>query len=161
MSQTSLNFYLPNRFLLAEMSWTGFFSSLRFYCVLQAWLNRIFSSWRFYFSTSQPDPLIVGASDIGHGYYGPETGDRVRESNPGPTQKIACRPGVRTLDRLKRSFVRSCTRSLNTIARTIVKINVRTKMCADAQTFHVECVRWMTDDGQTDRKRMTDRPFKK
>ena len=30
-------------------------------------------------------------SDIGHGYYGPETGDQVRESNPGPTKKITCK----------------------------------------------------------------------
>ena len=34
---------------------------------------------------------VVGASDIGHGYYGPETGDRVQESNPGPTKKIVCK----------------------------------------------------------------------
>ena len=38
-----------------------------------------------------PDPLIMGASDIGHGYYGPETGDQVRESNPGPTKKTMCK----------------------------------------------------------------------
>ena len=51
-------------------------------------------------------------------------------------QKSSCaRPGVQTLDRLKRLFVRSCTRSLNTIAHKIVKINVRTKICADAQTI--------------------------
>ena len=25
--------------------------------------------------------------DIGHGYYGPETGDWVWESNPGPTKR--------------------------------------------------------------------------
>ena len=30
-------------------------------------------------------------SDIGHGYYGPETNDRVRESNSGPTKKIVCK----------------------------------------------------------------------
>ena len=29
--------------------------------------------------------------DIGHGDYGPETSDRVRESNPGPTKKIVCK----------------------------------------------------------------------
>ncbi len=28
-------------------------------------------------------------TDIGHGYYGPETGDQVWESNPGPT-KTSC-----------------------------------------------------------------------
>ncbi len=30
-------------------------------------------------------------TDIGHGYYGPETGDRVRESNPGPTKRSCCK----------------------------------------------------------------------
>ena len=44
-----------------------------------------------FFRKSQPDPLIVGASDIGHGYYGPETGDRVQESNPGPTKRSCCK----------------------------------------------------------------------
>ena len=33
----------------------------------------------------------MGASDIGHGYCGPETGDQVQESNPGPTKKIVCK----------------------------------------------------------------------
>ena len=32
-----------------------------------------------------------GVHDIGHGYYGPETGNRVRELNPGPTKKIVCK----------------------------------------------------------------------
>ena len=55
------------------------FSSLRFYFLPQAWLNRIFFLMEvLFFRKSQPDPLIVGASDIGHGYYRPETGDRVR-----------------------------------------------------------------------------------
>ena len=31
------------------------------------------------------------SSDIGHGYYRPETGDQVWESNPGPTKKIVCK----------------------------------------------------------------------
>ena len=53
----------------------------------QAWLNRIFFLMGFYFSASQPDPLIVGASDVGHGYYGPEADDWVRESNPGPSKR--------------------------------------------------------------------------
>ena len=106
--------------------------------------------------------------DIGHGCYGPKTGDRVRESNPGPTKRSCCksgnqtldpqkglhaRPGVRTLDRLKRSFVRSCTRSLNTIAyydRADDRKISRARTCTNE--FHVERVRWTTDDGQTDRK---------
>ena len=91
MSQTSLNFYLSNRFLLAEMGLTGFFSSLRFYFFCKPGLIGFFSSWRCYFSSSQPDPLIVGASDIGHRYYGPETGHRVWESNPGPTNRSCCK----------------------------------------------------------------------
>ena len=44
-----------------------------------------------FFRKSQPDPLIVRASEIGHGHYGPETGDRVRESNPGPTKRSCCK----------------------------------------------------------------------
>ncbi len=31
------------------------------------------------------------ASDIGNGYYGPETGDPVWESNPGPTKRSCCK----------------------------------------------------------------------
>ena len=58
------------------------FHTLRFYFFLQAWLTRIFSLGGFIFPQSQPDPLIVGVSYIGHGYYGPETGDRVQKSNP-------------------------------------------------------------------------------
>ncbi len=39
-----------------------------------------------------------------------------------PQKRSCARPGVRTLDRLKRSFVRSCTRSRNTIAQTIANV---------------------------------------
>jgi hypothetical protein len=42
-----------------------------------------------YFATSQPDSPIVGVSDIDHGYYRPETGDRAWGLNPGPI-KISC-----------------------------------------------------------------------
>ena len=48
------------------------------------WFNRFFSSPRFYFSASHPDPPIVGASDIGHGFTWPETGIQAWELNPGP-----------------------------------------------------------------------------
>ena len=30
-------------------------------------------------------------ADIGHGYYGPETGAQVQESNPGPTKRSCCK----------------------------------------------------------------------
>ena len=33
----------------------------------------------------------MGAKDIGHKYYGPETGDRVQESNPGPSKRLLCK----------------------------------------------------------------------
>ena len=36
---------------------------------------------------SLPDPLIVGASDIGLGYYGPERVNQVRELNPGLSKR--------------------------------------------------------------------------
>ena len=46
----------------------------------------------------------------------------------------------------------------HTIACTIVKINVRMKARIEfTNEFHVERVRWTTDDGQTDR--MMDRLF--
>ena len=72
-----------HRFLLAEMGLKGFFL-IEVLFFWKPWLNRIFFP-------SQPDPLIMGASDIGHGYYGPETGDRIRESNPGPTKRSCCK----------------------------------------------------------------------
>ena len=44
---------------------------------------------------SQPGPTPVttdnSRNDIGHGYYGPETGVWVRESNPGPTKRSCCK----------------------------------------------------------------------
>ncbi len=36
-------------------------------------------------------PQTESDTDIGHRYYGPETGDRVRESNPGPTKRSCCK----------------------------------------------------------------------
>ena len=33
----------------------------------------------------------VPQHDIGHGYYGPETGDLVRETNPGLTKRSCCK----------------------------------------------------------------------
>ena len=74
-------------------------------------------------------------ADIGHRYYGPETGDwvqesnpgptkrsccKVRESNPGPTKKIACKARGSNPGTTKRLFAQSCTRSLNTIMHAIV-----------------------------------------
>ena len=61
-----------------------------------------------------------------------------RNQTLDPQKRSCARPGIRTLDRLKRSFARSCTRSRNTIAQTIanaiahmiIKINVHT----DART---------------------------
>ena len=44
-----------------------------------------------------------------------------------PQKRSHARPGAQTLDWLKRSFVWLCTWLLNTIAHTIVKINVCTK----------------------------------
>ena len=42
-----------------------------------------------------------------------------------PQKRSCVRPGIWTLDRLKRSFVRSCTRSRNTIAQTIANAIAR------------------------------------
>ena len=37
------------------------------------------------------DGWICVHIDIDHGYYGPETGDQVQESNPGPTKRSCCK----------------------------------------------------------------------
>ena len=34
---------------------------------------------------------FLSSSDIGHGYYGPETGNWVGESNPGPSKRSQCK----------------------------------------------------------------------
>ena len=73
-----------------------------------------------FFCKSQPDPLIVGASDIGHGYYGPETGDQVEELNPGPTKDHAARSGNRTLDPQKRFCARPGVQTLDQPKRSFV-----------------------------------------
>ena len=135
-------FTCTNRFLLAEMAWQDFFPHWGF-IFPQAWLNRIFSSWRFYFSAKptwssnrggewhRPRILWAWKQVIGSGNrtLDPQKDHAARSGNRTlDQQKRSCaRPGVRTLDRLKRSFVRSCTRSLNTIVHTIVKFHVRTK----------------------------------
>ena len=79
MSQISLNFYLHQQVFACWNGLTGFFPHWGFIFFHKPGLIGFFSSWRFYYSASQPDPLIVGASDIGHGYYGPEN----RWSGPG------------------------------------------------------------------------------
>ena len=57
------------------MAWQDFFlTEVLFFP--QAWLNGIFFLMEV---KSQPDPLIVGVSDIGHRHYGPEN----RWSGPG------------------------------------------------------------------------------
>ncbi len=73
-----------------------------------------------------------------------------------PQKRSYARPGVRTLDRLKWSFIRLCTQSLNTISRTIVKINVCTKICADARmssTWNVSSGWWSTARPTKNRQR--------
>ena len=143
MSQTSLNFYLHQQVFACWNGLTGFFSSLRFYFFPQAWLNRIFSSWRFYFSAKptwssnrggewhRPRILRAWKQVIGSGNrtLDPQKDRAARSGNRtlDLQKRSRARPGVRTLDRLKRSFVRSCTRSLITIAHTIVKFQVHTK----------------------------------
>ena len=99
------------------------------------------------FSASHTDPPIVGASDIGHGFYWLTTSDRTRESNPGPTKYSCCKgresnPGPTKI---------SCARVSRKISRS------RTKNTDRARDFHVERVHRMTDDGQTDGRR-PDRP---
>jgi hypothetical protein len=99
------------------------------------------------FSASHTDPPIVGASDIGHGFYWLTTSDRTRESNPGPTKYSCCKgresnPGPTKI---------SCARVSRKISRS------RTKNTDRARDFHVERVHRMTDDGQTNGRR-PDRP---
>ena len=91
----------------------------------------------------------MGASDIGHGYYGPEPwthkkialqGQRlrckVRGSNPGATKKI--------LDRIVHTMA-------HTIVRAIARTSMHTKTCMECMNkFYMECAHCMTDDGQID-----------
>ena len=90
-----------------------------------------------------PVAPFVGASDVGQGYTGPKTGNQGQGIKPWTHKKIVlhgqgfepwthkkksrARPGVRTLDRPKRSFLRLFTQSLNAIMHTIVKFHVGTK----------------------------------
>ena len=124
MSQTSLNFYLHQPVFTCWNGLTGFFSSLWFYFFLQAWLNRLFSSWRFYFSAKptlssnhggkwhRPRILWARKQVIGSGNW-----------TLDPQKDHAARPGNRTLDLQKRSHARSGVRTLDRlkkIVRTIV-----------------------------------------
>ena len=169
-------FTCTNRFLLAEMAWQDFFPHWGFIFFRKPGLIGFFSSWRFYFSAKptwssnrggewhRPRILWAWKQVIGSGNrtLDPQKDHAARSGNRTlDQQKRSCaRPGVRTLDRLKRSFVRSCTRSLNTIAyydRAHDRKISRARTCTNE--FHVERVRWTTDDGQTDQKRTTARPF--
>ena len=98
------------------------------------------------------------SSDIGHGYYRPETGDQVRESNPGPTKKIVCKakglnPGP------TKKIVPTIVHAIAKYDRAQDRKFSRARRCTNE--FHVERVRWTTDNGQTDQKKKqtTDRPF--
>ncbi len=93
--------------------------------------------------SKQNQKITKQAPDVGQGY----TGSKNRWSGPGnwtldqqkdhaarsgnwtldPQKRSSARPGVQTLDQPKRSFVWLCTRSLNAIAHTIVKLHMRTK----------------------------------
>ena len=100
--------------------------------------------------------LWINVSDVGQGYTGPKTGDQGQGTKPWTHKKIVlhgqgfkpwthknrsrARPGVWTLDRLKRSFVWSWN---FTCARNT---------CRCTNKFRVERVRWMMDDGQIDQK---------
>ncbi len=81
-----------------------------------------------FFPKSQPDPLIVGASDVGQGYNRPKNRRSGQGIKPWTHRKDpATRPGVQTLDRPKRLFVQSCMQLLHAIVHAIVKFHVRTK----------------------------------
>ena len=96
-----------------------------------------------FFRKSQPDPLIVGASDIGHGYYGPENRWSGLGIEPWTHKKIMlqgqgfepwtyqkdndARPGIWTLDQQKK-IMRTIVHAIaNMILHMIVKISVRTE----------------------------------
>ena len=82
--------FLPAQpgFCMLAGAWQDF-SSQRFFH--KPWLSKFFSSWRFYFSASQPDPPIVGVSDIGHGLHWPETGTQAWDSNLGTVKWSTCK----------------------------------------------------------------------
>ena len=119
------------------MALQEFFSSLRFNFFHKPGLVGCFPHRCFIFPQSQPDPLIVGTSDIGQGDYGPEAGNWVQKSNPGPTKKIVCKArGSNPADQLKRSFVQSCTQSRNTIAKTIASMIARAMVKITCAQMH-------------------------
>ena len=60
--------------------------------------SQLFSSWRFYFTASQPDSPIVGASDIGHEYTGLKQATGPRNRTRDLQNDRAVKSGVRTLD---------------------------------------------------------------
>ena len=66
--------------------------------------------------------------DIGHGYYGPETGDRVQESNPGLTKRSCCKvresnpgPTNKIMCKAKGSNLGPTKKIVCTIMHTIAK----------------------------------------
>ncbi len=88
---------------------TGFFPSQRFFH--KPWLSKFFFSWRLYFSASQPDPPIVKASDIDHGFYWPETGNQAQESNLGPVKRSCCMDRGSNLGPTKTSCARGAQKN--------------------------------------------------
>ena len=96
-------------------------------------------------------------SDIGHGYYGPETGDRVPESNPGPTKKIMCKarglnPGltkkiVRTIMHVIAKYDRTHHRKILHAyeIRAHAQTNSMWNMSAGRRTTATPTKKWTTD----------------
>ena len=117
----------------------------------------------------------MGASDIGHGYYGPETGDRVQETNPGPTKRSCCKvresnpgPTKKIACKARGSNPGPTKKIVRTIVHAITnydcahdrKISRAYEICAGARassTWNVSAGRRTT--ARPTEKRTTDRPF--
>ena len=103
---------------------------------------------------------------MGHGYNGPKQAIRARELNPGTTKRPCCKgrglnpvPTERSCCKARGSnpgptkkIIRAIMHAIaNTIAYTIIKINMRTKACADARTSS----KWNMSNGLRTTARLT------
>ena len=83
--------FLPaqTRFLHAGTGLLGFFLMEVSFFTSHS-LTDFFLTEVLFFSAKHPDPPIMGASDIGHGFTWPETGIQAWELNPGPIKIKPC-----------------------------------------------------------------------
>jgi len=102
---------------------------------------------------SHPDPPIVGASDIGHGFTWPETGIQAWELIPGPLKTKTCMVRGSNPGPAKYYNRVNCNVQNNAIA-WIAKIRRNTNCHVEHDhDIHMECIHWTTDNSQTNKQR--------